>query len=528
MGKFLALLRLNFFSMLAAMRMGRKKRAFSGMGALALVAGLSLYISGLYSFLLAEQLSAVGALPLLITLMALVSVVIGFLFSLFAAQGVIFGAKDNDLMLSLPVSPFQLLLARTLALYLENLISTIFILLPAGVIYLWYGGSGGFGILPVLLVCALFLNLLPTLLSLIVGFLLAWLSSHLPRKTLATSLFQLALLALLLIGSFWLSNAINHVGAAAVGISHFFQGWGLPFLLLTRAVCQGNLLHLFGLIGLCLLPFLGIVWLFAWKYASILTRLTAHHARSDYRLGKLSSASQGRALLRKEARRWFGTPIYIFNTGVGLILLPIAGIAALINRDSIQRVLAAAEFLPVTPLLALGICFCLSTVSITGSSISLEGKQLWLLQCAPIPVQTLFIIKAAFQLLVCLPSLLIGWALLSLSFSLSGTESLLLLLSSLLFALANAPFGLWINLRFPKLDAVSDAAVVKQSAAALLSTLLPMGLLVGLFVLWFVLWSFLQTLGLMLLYSLILALWTLCAVVLLCRQGPALFQQLSE
>ena len=152
MGKFLALLRLNFFSMLAAMRMGRKKRAFSGMGALALVAGLSLYISGLYSFLLAEQLSAVGALPLLITLMALVSVVIGFLFSLFAAQGVIFGAKDNDLMLSLPVSPFQLLLARTLALYLENLISTIFILLPAGVIYLWYGGSGGFGILPVLLV----------------------------------------------------------------------------------------------------------------------------------------------------------------------------------------------------------------------------------------------------------------------------------------------------------------------------------------------------------------------------------------
>ena len=86
MAKFLSLLKLNFQALLSAMRVGRKKRSFSGMGALALLAGLSLYVSGVYSAMLAGQLAAVGALPLLLVLMSLVSVLLGFFFSLFAAQ----------------------------------------------------------------------------------------------------------------------------------------------------------------------------------------------------------------------------------------------------------------------------------------------------------------------------------------------------------------------------------------------------------------------------------------------------------
>ena len=247
MANFRALLWLNFRSLLSTMRVGRKKRSYSGLGALALVAGLSVYISGVYSSLLARQLAPVGALPLLLVLMSLVAVVLGFFFSLFAAQGVIFGAKDNDLMLSLPISPFALMLSRTLALYLENLVSTVFVLLPAGVIYLWYGGPGGWAVLPLLLVSALFLNLLPTLLTLIIGFALAWLSSRFPRKTLATSLLQLLLLALILVGSFWLGSSINNVGNAVPAILAFFQGWGRPFLMLANGVSDGDPLQLLGL-----------------------------------------------------------------------------------------------------------------------------------------------------------------------------------------------------------------------------------------------------------------------------------------
>ena len=504
MAKFLSLLKLNFRALLSAMRVGRKKRSFSGMGALALLAGLSLYVSGVYSAMLAGQLAAVGALPLLLVLMSLVSVLLGFFFSLFAAQGVVFGAKDNDLMLSLPISPFQLMLSR------------------------WYGGPGGWTVLPLLLVSAFFLNLLPTLLTLIVGFVLAWLSGRFPRKALASSLFQLLLLGLILVGSFWLSSSMGNVQTSVPTILAFFQGWGCPFLLLAGGVSGGDLFQLLILWALCLGPFLAVVWLFAWQYKAIITRLSTHRTRSDYKLGRLSSSSQRGALLRKEARRWFGTPSYVFNTGIGLLLLPGAGVAALIYRESIAQFLEMAGGLALAPLLLAGITFCLSTVAITGSSISLEGKQLWLLQCAPVPVTTILGMKVAFQLLVILPCLAVGWLMLCLAFALTPAEWVLLLVDGFLFALMCAPFGLWINLHFPKLDAVNDAVVVKQSASAMLSTFLPMVLVLLFFLLWFFLLEPLGSVGLLLVYAVILAAAAVLSFLALVRQGPALFRSLEE
>ncbi|WP_297200988.1 hypothetical protein [uncultured Flavonifractor sp.] len=528
MVKFLALLKLNFRAALAALRMGGRKRSVSGVGALVLLAGLSLYISGLYSFLFASQLAPAGALPLLIVFMSLGAVLLGFLFSLFAAQGMVFGTKDNDLMLALPVTPFALMLSRTLALYLENLISTLFVLLPAGVIYLWYGGPGGIWVLPTLLVCALFLNFLPTLLSLVAGFVLAFLSSRATHKALMGNLFNLIFLALLLVGSFSLSSNMGELGDAASGIHDAFQGWGLPFLLTEGAVCRGSVPDLLLLCALCLLPFLAVVWLFARRYKSIVTGLTARSARSDYKLGRLSAAGQRRALLVKEARRWFGTPMYLFNTCLGLIMLPGAGVAALIYRSSIQDFLSQIGWEFFFPLLIVGVCFCLSTVAITGSSISLEGKNLWLLKSAPISPATLFGAKVGFQLLACLPSLVVGTILLTIAFELPLWAGVLMLLDGLLFALVCAPFGLWINLHFPKLDAVNDTAVVKQSVSAFLSTLLPMVLVLVFFLLWLPLMEPLGALGLTLLYTGVLAAAVFLSFWVLIRQGPALFRQLSD
>ena len=358
--------------------------------------------------------------------------------------------------------------------------------------------------------------------------MLAWLAGRFPRKALASSLAQLVLLALLLAGSIWLSTSMHNVGTAVPAILTFFQGWGRPFLMLANGVSGGDLLQLLALYALCLIPFLAVVWLFAWQYKSIITRLSTHRTRSDYKLGKLSAASQRGALLRKEARRWFGTPSYVFNTGIGLLMLPGAGIAALIYRESIAQFLTMAHGLPLAPLLMVGIGFCLSTVAITGSSISLEGKQLWLLQCAPVPVTTILGMKVAFQLLVVLPFLVVSWVMLSLAFALSPVEWVLLLADSLLFALLCAPFGLWINLHFPKLDAVNDVIVVKQSASAMLSTFLPMVLVLAFFLLWVFAQDLLGSLGMLLLYGVVLAAAALVFLLLLMRQGERLFHQLSD
>ena len=472
MSKFVALLRLNLKSMISSYRLGGRKRtrAASGIGALVLMAGLACYLSATYSFLFAHQLSGVGMLPILMLLMPAMAMFMGFFFTVFAAQGVIFGGKDNDLMLALPVSPFLLMLTRTLALYLENLIFSLFIMLPAGAAYLFFGGAGGVWFTAALLLGTIFLALLPTLLSLACGFALAWFSSKFTRRAWVSTLLYFIFFGLLMAGVLRINTGMMELAGAADTIQEGFAVWGLPFLLLQQAACYGSPLSLIGFLAICLLPFLGVVWLFARQYKRIVTNLSAKGARSDYRLEKLSASAQWRSLLKKEADRYFGTPIYIFNTGFGLVLMLIASVAALVLRRQLVVLVTALGGLPVMPILAAGLMLLVSTVAVTGSSISLEGKYLWILKEAPISPVTLFVVKTGFQLLLCLPCLLFASVCLGLAFSVPFTQVALLVLTVGIYAVLSALLGLYLNLCYPKLDAPNDAVVVKQSAAAMLST----------------------------------------------------------
>ena len=103
-----------------------------------------------------------------------------------------------------------------------------------------------------------------------------------------------------------------------------------------------------------------------------------------------SASSQKKALFRKEAQRFFGTPMYFWNAGLGLILLLAAGVASLILRDKLLVYLGmAGESIPLLPMAAAVICFCLCTCPIAAPSVSLEGKYLWILREAPMSDHTL-------------------------------------------------------------------------------------------------------------------------------------------
>ena len=89
MNKLRALFVVQLKAMLFSFRPGgrSKKRAASGAGILALMAGLACYLSVSYSILFSAQLSEIGQLPLLLVFMPVMAVLVGFFFTLFAAQG---------------------------------------------------------------------------------------------------------------------------------------------------------------------------------------------------------------------------------------------------------------------------------------------------------------------------------------------------------------------------------------------------------------------------------------------------------
>lgn len=535
MHKFKALVILNLKAMLNSFRFGGKKtgklKAASGVGAIALISFLGLYLSGVYSFLFASQFAPLGMVHLVIMMMAVLAVIMGMMFTIFAAQGIIFGGKDNDLMLALPIPAFQLLLARTLALYLENLVFSIMVMVPAGVAYLVFGGTGGAVFMIVLLLCTVFLALLPTALAIVVGYVLAWLSSRFSKRALVSNILYIGAFALLMVFIFQLNFSIQTITlSAAMGIESGFSAWGVPFALLMEATCQGNILSLILFVALCAVPFFLAVWLFAKSYKKIVTGLGAKSARSDYKLGTVTATGAKRALLNKESKRFFGTPIYLFNTGIGLIFLLMGGVASLFFRGEIEGFLyelsGAGLDMPIMPIVCACMAFMVSMTAISASSISLEGKQLWILKASPVPVESIFSVKVGFQLLLELPCLLISGVCLGFALGLGVMDTLVLLLVNGVFAVFCALLGLYANLCLPKLDAPNDIMVVKQSGAAMVGIFVPMVICLALGFLWFLLNDVVGSTPMLLVCAAILALAAAVLLRLLNTKGKGLWLEL--
>lgn len=498
MKPFFALLGLSFKNILQVTlnmgfgKNGKSQKSVSGLFVLVFIGLLTLFISSVYSFPLAFALAPLGGLDIMLMMVLAFALFFPFFFIMFGAQSLVFSAKDVDFVLSLPVSAFSVMLARVMALYLEALFISELIVLPAGIAYLVFGGQGGAAFLLLLIIVAAFGAFVPTLLALLLAMLVVLVVSRLPFKNLFIVLFSLLGVLGIMAISMSLSFSMNYAQTASIGA---LRGILLSFPPLAWGYqsTQGNLLSLILWVAVTALPFLGLVWVFSPFYKTTLTRLASRRLRTNYKLRRVGSKSSLFALINKEAKKFFGTPMYVLNAGMGLLLALIGSVAAVFYKGSIQStiaVVAAQEGIfnvqgLLAPLLAGALCVMCGMTFISCVSISLEGKNLWILKASPVSASKIFYAKAGFSLLletiillICVP--LLGWA-----FSISAVEVLLIGILAFLYSAATSFLGVLINLLFPRLDAENEVIVIKQSAATLVSMLadwLILGLFSALFV----------------------------------------------
>ena len=119
----------------------------------------------------------------------------------------------------------------------------------------------------------------------------------------------------------------------------------------------------------------------------------------------------------------------------------------------------------LAPLLVAAI-FCI--MSTTAASISMEGRQWWIVKSLPLSAKSILDAKLLMNLLLDLPFFVLSQVFLTLALK-PGLPALLwqIVLPALLILLSRI-WGLTANLLFPVLDWESETAVVKQSAASLL------------------------------------------------------------
>ena len=530
MKKFFALLKVSVKSMLLSSTNARgrsRKKAATGVGAMVLIAFLGLYMSGVYSSLLMSVLAPVHMEALVFLFMGMAALLGGLLFTAFAVKGVVFGGKDNDLLLSMPVSSTMLMASRVSAIYLENLLFSFFILAPAGAVCAFMTQSGvGHSLLfwARLLAVVLALPLLDTALSVLMGALVAFASA---KVTKGGAIGQNIIMALYLVAVFWfafnLNGMLEGLAADAMGVRESLS-WAAPMLWMADGIL-GDWGKLLAFAACCVVPFALVVFGLGRVYRKAVTAFAARSARNDYRLSAQSASGQKKALLRMELRRLFGMPMYFWNACLGLIMLVAMGVAALVMREDLRMYLGLLEGFPRMPLAALMIGFCLSMTVIAAPSVSLEGKYLWILREAPVDEGALLGLKTGFELMFSAPCAAIAGACLTIALELSPLEGAVLLLAALLFCAAHAAFGMLIGLTFPKLDAVNETVVVKQSLAVMLGMFVPLAAL-GVCALAYWLGSMASpVLAIALPLALLAAFAGACALIL-AKKGPAMLRAL--
>lgn len=471
MSSLYALVKLNFRAMLnmfGGTRRNKTKGSGSGIGILVLLIVLALYISGVYSYTMAKMFAPEGMLAQLPAIMAVMTVAFSLVLTAFGAGGIIFGGKDMDLMLSLPISSFSVMLSKVLALYLENAVICIFMMIPCGAAYFYFGGDGGIYFIVAMVVLTLFLAIIPTLFGILIGLILTWMQSRLGGNPLFANLCYVVLFVGVMILSFRLNMALANSMLSVESIGHLFDTALYPIGLFGKGIL-GNIGAALLFMVVTTASFVIIVYLFSKKYKALLSKLSSHANRSDYKMKSLKSTGPFGALLKKELGRFWGTPIYLFNTGIGVIMAIGGSVYACIQRDNIEVILG--QFGSVNTILVLSglIAFLFILTNPASVSISLEGKTLWILKEAPLSVKAVLGAKAALNMILILGTAVICLPMVWFAFALSATELFCLSLLCVSLALFVPSFGLWVNLKFPKMDGSNDALIVKQSKASFIS-----------------------------------------------------------
>lgn len=427
---------------------------------------------GTFAFLLADGFLPLGYDWLYFALLGMTSILLSSILAMFLASAELFRAKDNELLLSMPIPPSKILFARMSALYVWCLLYETLAFLPTIIVY-WICSetvTAATVILPlaVLLVC----SLLVLALSCLFGWIVAAISARLRNRSIVTVLLSLTLIGAYYFFCLRLNQLLSEVVLHADEIGEFVHGALVPVYWMGKAA-SGDALSLLPVAAICLAVFGVAYWALSRSFVRITTanrgeKKVVYHEQTAKQVG-IPAALRG-----KELRRFVSSPVYLLNAGLGIVILPIIGIVLAVKADTLRAAVGtltamlpeAAALVPCA--VALAGCFALSMIDFTAPAISLEGKTIWLLQSMPVEPYAVLREKIRTQLLLSIVPVLILLACTAyaLRLSLSQTAAVFVLLAG--YASLSATAGLCIDLRHPILNWTNETIPVKQNISALI------------------------------------------------------------
>ena len=458
----------------------RKKKAQSK-GALIAFSGLMLFSLGALGSLfwnifdtLALPFHMAGVDWLYFSMAALMAFAIMFVGSVFAAKAELYEARDNDLLLSMPIKPGHVLLSRMFPLWV---IATALDLVAAVPMLLVWGlgiGFSGPGLASALVIFALLLPLFALAVSAVFGWLLSAITARY-RSPMLVTLLSLAFLGAYMVFAARLNVLLTELAQNPAGAADAL-GVVAPLYWAGIAAAEGSMPAL-GKLGLAVLAIFGLTCVvlsktFLWTATR---RAAGNKIKYVERERRVRRPQQ--ALFIKELSRFSSSPAYMLNCGLGAFM-PLAGACVLaIKAPALKAMPLYPMLLPfLAPMLVAGLCFMAGMVMVSAPSVSLEGKSLWIAKSLPVEPKEILRANLRLHMVFGLPPILIASAVAALVLEIRGLMLVCLFALPVAFCVFAGLLGLAENLRHPSFDWANETQAVKSGLSVLLTMLVNCGL----------------------------------------------------
>ncbi|MBQ4551449.1 MAG: hypothetical protein IJA59_00685 [Clostridia bacterium] len=431
-------------------------------------------------YLLCEPFASMGLSWLYFALAGIIATMLCFFGTIFLAQSLIFESKDNELLLSMPIKPSAILFSRVGTLFLVNLGSSLIITLPCIVVWFWQRGFDALLMLRWIVVMVV-LPLLPTALLCVIGFVIALISSRTRSKNAVTMLLTGGTLAAYFYVCFnsqqLLAKLLQNGEKLAAAIEKVLP----PFYALGVGVFEGGAAQCAMLLLWCIVPMAAAYALLSHGFISVVT-MKRGAKKVAYKGQKMQRASARKAMTIKEVRRYTANAMYLFNGAVGAAMALILSVALLFKQDLIEMILSMYSLTGVDLNVWMGgvacamLCLMAGMNMLSAASISIEGKNLWLMQSLPLKAGDILLPKALAHMVICLPILLAAGIVMGVALKADVITAAALIVLPLLVCAFIALFGVTINLVLSRFDYTNDVIAIKQSMASGITLFSGMGI----------------------------------------------------
>lgn len=465
-----------FRSYFVNLKTGKTRSKAGIVGMFVLFTALMLILCGAFfgmAILLGDLITA-GLPWLYYALMGMISIALGTFGSVFNTFSTLYMAKDNELLLAMPIPPSKILTTRMTLVYGLSLLYSGTVWLPA-IVYSWIFASPSvlsviFGIL-LLFIIALFV----TVLTCVLGWVVALVAVRVKKKSFVTVVLSLVFFGLYYFVCFRMSDFMNALVNNSEAVGQGIKTWG-NFLYQMGQAANGNILSMVIFTGITLALFALCFYVLSRSFTRIVTKTPAT-SKVTVKATVAKAQDVKSALLKRELKRFTSSATYMLNCGLGIVILPILAVVALIKRTDLQGVLAALsemapEIAPLVPLIMpAAVCMIVAINVISTPSISLEGKNLWVLRTMPVSGRDVLDAKLKLHVLLnsipaALTTVVLGWCI-----NADIATIVLMAVFTWVFVWFTGALGLILGLRRPNFNWTTETMPIKQSLNVLLSWL---------------------------------------------------------